>query len=1129
MSLMTRDQLDAVLGLTLTDEQWVAVSAPMEPYVIVAGAGTGKTSVMAARVLWLVASGLVEEQEVLGLTFTNKAAAELAGRISGLLARWRDREGAAVEDPGEPTVATYHSFARRLLQEQGLRIGIEPGARLLSAAAVAQLAYRVVCRAEGLVATRGAPSRVAADVIALDANLAEQTVSTTLLREHDTRVVADIDLLPKVIKDVQTIRDTAVRRRELAVLVDQVREARSRSGGLDFSDHMRLCVDLVQSSEELVAAMRATYRVILLDEYQDTSIAQRVILSTLFSGCAVTAVGDPLQAIYGWRSASVANIAAFAQHFGGSRPPLVLSVNRRSADPILAAANRVASGLRDQHPEVAELRSPQPRTGQVRAALLDTIEDERTWLAEQVAAEITRGRRPDDIAVLCRANDTMRPLRDALQTRGIPASIVGSAAITSSPYASAVLATLRLLADPADNVAAVTLLTGPRWRIGAVDLEQLGRRATELSGPDNPTIRTRPRPTEATPTLLGPDGSGAGDLPARLVQATIQPDPVERPSLLEAAAHPGVRLSMAAASRLAEFVAELAELHTHVGDPLPELVNRVVATIGAHVESELAARTESGPGAAGTAASAPDSGLRGLIELVDQFSDADGRSGLGSFLAYLNAAEQLGSGEQVALAEVPGTVRLMSMHQSKGLEFPVVVVPHLCNEVFPGKRGSDRWTTRAHVVPTELRDDRGVLPTLTGYGPADRKSYLAQCRAHDRSGDDRLAYVAFTRAEDALIASGHWWGPTQVRTRGPSDYLHDVRAESSESTDPHAAVDPWTEEPNTQGTTQPVTNPLLGLADDVVWPTPNPPDDNPVLQAAQAVTQLVASGRAVPLAELLGRPEHEPTGPGAPAHSAGAAGSADPAGPGETASSGGRHAFPVAAEIAGWDAALTALLARGTPVGDSESGVATPLTVAVPASLSASAALELAADPQAFAERLARPMPQPRSRFADLGTAFHAWVETRLGVQPLIADDELPGAADEEIASAAELAELTAAFERLEYATRTPAGLEVPFAVALAGRIVRGRIDAVFPAGPGSPAGQLWEVVDWKTSRSERADPLQLAIYRLAWAEITGAPLDSVGAAFAYVRSGNIVRPNDLPGEAELTEILGGEESAAPF
>jgi DNA helicase-2/ATP-dependent DNA helicase PcrA len=1092
---MSREALDVLLRVTLTDEQWTCVSAPLEPFVIVAGAGTGKTTVMAARVVWLVASGLVAEHEVLGLTFTNKAAGELAERVTRLLRRWREVHPVGPdEEPGEPTIATYHAFARRLIDEQGLRAGIEPGSRLLSDAAVAQLAFREVCAAPLEANAALGPTRVAADVMALDANLAEQTISTDEVRAHSREVVDAIAALPRPTQAIRGIAETARRRLELADLVDRVRAARVRAGGLDFADHMRLCVELVRGSEELVEGMRATYRVVLLDEYQDTSIAQRVILSTLFRGCAVTAVGDPLQAIYGWRSASVANIASFGAHFGadGVAPVHVLSVNRRSGVPILEAANRIAADLRDAHPEVAPLRAPEPREATLRVALLPTVEDECAWIAEQVAAEVAAGRAPEQIAVLGRANDALGPIRDAITARGIPACISGTEAITASPYAMTVLATLRALADPSDNTAVVTLLAGPRWRIGPADLEALRWRAEALAGGGRRDRREAGQDA--------PDGEDA-DLAARLAGHAAVPDPVERASLLEAAADPGPHVSPAARGRLAAFVAELGRLHRHVGEPLADLVARVVEVTGARVEAALAdalagasaARLGgglgggSGPGAGTTAHG--DVGLDGLVRLVDGFADADGRSGLGAFLAYLDVAEQLGGGgEQVDQPVVPGAVQLMSMHKAKGLEFEVVVLPHLCDHVFPGGQASERWTTRAHVVPIDLRDDRHVLPRLAGYTTGDLEDFHAQCRAHDRSGDDRLAYVAATRAKDVLIASGHWWGPSQKRTRGASPYLEALRAQAAEAAEQlFLADEPWASEPTGDAPGEAASNPLLDTVHEAAWPPPDPAADDPLRRAAEAVEALLAAGDG----GNVGDPWATPV--------PGAAPDGDPV-------------------VAAWDRAILALLARSDPDGARER------LVPVPGVLSASAAMDLASDPAGFGERLLRPMPRRRSRHADLGTAFHAWVETRLGIQPLITDDELPGAADAEIASPADLEALKASFERLPYATRTPVGLEVPFAVALGGRVLRGRIDAVFPTGPDAPTGQRWEVVDWKTSAHDEADPLQLAIYRVAWAERMGVPLDAVGAAFAFVRSGTVQRPDDLPDAGGIARILAGEQ-----
>ena len=197
----------------------------------------------------------------------------------------------------------------------------------------------------------------------------------------------------------------------------------------------------------------------------------------------------------------------------------------------------------------------------------------------------------------------------------------GVAALTTSPYATAVLATLRVLADPGDNTSVVALLAGARWRIGTHDLHQLGSRAVALAG------RAGARGRRGRPAV------GQQRLREELARASEYTDPVERPSLLEAAADPGPGVSRAAAGRLMTFLAELRVLQGHVGAPLADLVGTVLAVTGARVEADLAT------GGAGIG----DVGLAGLLHLVEGFSDADGRTGLGAFLAYLDAAEQLGA------------------------------------------------------------------------------------------------------------------------------------------------------------------------------------------------------------------------------------------------------------------------------------------------------------------------------------------------------------------------------------------------------------------------------------------------------------------------------------------------------
>lgn len=220
--------------------------------------------------------------------------------------------------------------------------------------------------------------------------------------------------------------------------------------------------------------------------------------------------------------------------------------------------------------------------------------------------------------------------------------------------------------------------------------------------------------------------------------------------------------------------------------------------------------------------------------------------------------------------------------------------------------------------------------------------------------------------------------------------------------------------------------------------------------------------------------------------------------------------------IASWDRDLDAL------EGELRRARAAVREVELPSALSASQLLRLAADEQGFVRDLARPMPKPPQPAARQGTRFHAWVESRFDELPLPLLDlldpatELPGS-DQEVADEADLDALKAAFERSEYAERTPYRMEAPVQLTLAGRVIRGRIDAVYKNPDGS-----YEVVDWKTGRTTQADPLQLAVYRLAWAEATGT-LDRVSAAFLHVRSGRVIRPRDLPGRAGLERILQGE------
>jgi DNA helicase II / ATP-dependent DNA helicase PcrA len=217
-----------------------------------------------------------------------------------------------------------------------------------------------------------------------------------------------------------------------------------------------------------------------------------------------------------------------------------------------------------------------------------------------------------------------------------------------------------------------------------------------------------------------------------------------------------------------------------------------------------------------------------------------------------------------------------------------------------------------------------------------------------------------------------------------------------------------------------------------------------------------------------------------------------------------------------WDLEIEALL------GEAHAAAVDEVVVTLPAAISATTLLQVREDPEGLARHLARPMPRKPSPSARFGTRFHAWVETHVGEPLLLDPDDLPGRADVDISGDSDLRELIAAFKAGPYGDRPPVQVEAPFALVLAGHVVRGRIDAVYATDGG------FEVVDWKTNQAKTADPLQLATYRLAWAELMGVDVATVTASFYYVRTAEVVRYHDLPGREDLERLVtGGDEHQA--
>ncbi len=1081
-----------------TEEQVAVVEAPLGPALVVAGAGSGKTETMAARVLYLVANGLVRPDQVLGLTFTRKAATGLATRVRRrlrALAAAGVGEAGGLMHGGDAEVGTYHSFGGRLITEFGPLAGVEPSSRVLSATGSWQLARRVVGRWDGDLETDLGPDQVTERLLAMAGALADHLTDPVALSDEIEAVLAVLRSAPPsagqrgpvhsgLAGPIKRLQDRAW----ILPLVEAFTRAKREAGVVDFADQMQVAADLVATHPRIGDTLRDRHRVVLLDEYQDTGHAQRMILRAVFaasgsgpSGHPVTAVGDPVQSIYSWRGASASNLPRFPEDFpcrdGRPAATLSLSTSFRNPSAVLGIANELSAEIRNGPIPVQELRPrPGAEVGSVRYGLFPTVFDEDAWVAEHIArrwSEVGSGA-PPSTAVLLRRRRDMEPMAMALRAAGLPVEVVGLGGLLSEPEIADLLALLRVLVDPSAGTAAVRLLTGARWQLGMADLAALSRRAAALS------------PRRVADPAVGIDAHPDGRSSVRAALAGVNGgDEVESASLVDAISDPGPASQYSAPGyrRLERLGDELARLRRRLSLPLPDLVAELERVTGLDVEVQINS-------AAGRAH------LDAFADVVAEFAGSGG--GPLELVEYLlTAAERedgLAPGEVVSAS---GRVQVLTVHAAKGLEWEIVAVPHLSDTVFPGSRGST-WLGDAAQLPPAVRGDRSDLPQLLLPAGGDQKDMVAALTAHtadlkdDQATEERrLLYVAITRAECTLLLSGAHWGRTGAKPQGPSSFLTEIK----EAAAPFGPPDEWAPAP-----ADGAANPLTVEPRRAVWPADPLGDRRDVIEHAAALVRAAITERAT-----ITEPASASTVPTLTSWSATAA--ADP---------GASSSPSEAPDPHGWGRDVAALLAerRSARAGEVE--------VELPPSLPATALIELAHDPARLARRIRRPVPQAPSPLARRGTAFHGWLERFYTASALLEVADLPGSHDDGQAPDPAVEELRERFLASEWARRVPFEVELPFAMTIGGLPLRGRVDAVFRDADGGCT-----VVDWKTGRRpsrsrghSTAATVQLAVYRLAVAEILDLPLDLVRAAFVYVAVDETFAPADLPDARGLAQLI---------
>lgn len=1068
-----------------TREQVAVIEAPLRPLLVVAGAGSGKTETMAARVVWLVANDLVRPDEVLGLTFTRKAAGELSERLSARLATLRetglwspaDEDGAAVLDD-VPTVSTYHAYAGRIVREHGVRLGVEAESRLLSEAAAWQVAHEAVVSWDGpMEGVEKAESTVTTAVVDLAGEMAEHLVGVESVAEHLDAVVAALEVVPQGVTKRRTlppeVREAIAvlrERRAILPLVERYHALKRSRDAMDFADQVQLAARIATAVPQVGRAERSRFRAVLLDEFQDTSEAQLQLLRSLFVAAGdavpVTAVGDPHQSIYGWRGASSTTLHRFREDFvddEGATPVQPLSTSWRNDSAILDVANLVAGPLTHATRVPVEPLSTRPGSGRghVATARLLTIEDEARHVAAWVDA---RRRRPgrDTAAVLCRKRSQFDAVVEALEERGIPHEVVGLGGLLHTPEVADLVALLWVVQDPTRGDRLMRLLTGPSCRLGAADLDGLGAWARERQR----TGRDRRR------SDLARDASER----ASIIEAL---DALPPPEWM---GEDGQSVSPVALERLTGLGATVRRLRSLTGLGLAELAAEAEVALG--LDIEVLARPGWTPGAA-------RAHLDAFADVAATFAASADRATLGGFLAWLDAAVEEERGLDLGWIEArTDAVQVMTVHAAKGLEWDVVAVPGLVEGSFPAHSGTrtavvdgawahpaptDKgWLTGLATLPYDLRGDADGLPRFSWSGhlawddvAAEHRRFREAVARHGILEERRLAYVAVTRARTDLLLTSHVWG-TASTPRLASRFLDEVRGSGLAE-----GAGPWADLPPLEPTPQ---NPRTAEEVSVAWPTLDHVDRRrALLGPARAVADAVATRPAAG-----GRAVVRPSGR--------------------------------------WHAEIRMLLderARRRAGAD--------VDVELPAHLSTSALVALAEDTERFTLDLRRPMPSAPALSARRGTAFHAWVEEHYARAAFVDVDELPGSADED-AGDADLASLRASFAASEWADRSPVEVETSVETVLDGIAVRGRVDAVFEeTGPdGQPS---WVVVDWKTGvppsgARAAARALQLAAYRVAWARVRGVPVERVRGAFFHATTGETLWP-DLPDVEEITRVLG--------
>ncbi len=1130
-----------------TDQQEKVITAPLKPTLVVAGAGSGKTATMSARVTYLVASGQVDPSQVLGLTFTRKATHELRERIENRLGqlyrypgwtpsstRSNTDESASADAPstaagpstaaeagdsnsqvqeltavaGEATVATYNSFAGALVREWGLEVGLETDTAVLTPASSWQIMYELM-ENWGQEFEEPFSSLDSATELALQVanSLNENLLSVDEARE----LMAD---LGQNLKDLRSVRGAAkaidarslpamTKRIQVLDLVERYIDYKRENSLVDFGDQVALACRIVTDERvgpRVIAQYRDRFKAVLLDEFQDTSVAQTILLSSLFAGCGVVAVGDPNQAIYGWRGASSAALGQFHRHFSnGAGPVLQLSTAWRNDPQILRAANRISDPLRASGQVKVEKLVKRPGVGDERGKVWAARVQDGLAEAELIAKFLAQRWSPSkSMAVLCRTRSQFTPIVAALIERGIPVEVVGLGGLLDVPEVADVRALMSVALDPtsADRLMRLIDLVG----IDAADLDVVWSFARELVN-----ARASAGPSGAEPRLAEPL------LAEALSEIVVNFGAFEAFCKKYACA-----LSPAGLYQAKRLGRILQEANGAANLELVDFISWAERALGLDVEA--AARVD-----------VNEVGARALAALRAQatsFKSQNPEAGAQVFLGWLNAAQDQERGLELPEVEpAPGAVQVLTVHASKGLEWDIVVVPGLVEANFPSYRSrpkedytvlANSWLTQVSEFPHTLRRDYDSLPPcpFIGLSPqagkdailAAGEEYRSELGKWEVAEERRLAYVAYTRARSQLLLTTSHYAALSKTPKMTSRFLKEL--ERSQMVQ-FLADDERDDDLN---------NRALEQSSVSVWP--HQLDALAGLEEPGAAEPSVAGSVAEPGGVSTTGSEQAGPGQAVLGKQAGlslrlrAAALVSAAGGCQGAGSEEDLQIPegLAPQLDDWWRQARLLLQERQI--RQENGQ----EIVLPSHLAATAMAKVGKED--FIMSLRRPLPPPPSKAARLGTAFHEEMSQRLNSEGTLlslaeaGSDRLSPADRKQVN---DWLDNVADLEILQ--GYSPYATEIDQEIRLAGFNVRCRIDAVFKAVEKGRA--QWLIVDWKTG-GQRVRVDQLSLYVHAWAASQGVDISQVRAAYVYVQDGHVdeLRPRQIIGLDVFKERL---------